>query len=166
MPKIFFIVHNVRSAHNVGSLLRTADGLGVDRVYLTGFTPHPTYKGDKRLPHESARVERMINKTALGAAQKLDWRHQPDILLLITKLKQQGVMVVAIEQSEKSKPITELGLKSDMALIVGSEIGGIDQPILKLCNEIYEIPMSGSKESLNVAVAGAIALYQLRYGQS
>lgn len=164
MVNLILIVHNVRSAHNVGSLLRTADGLGVRQVYLTGYTPYPKVKADIRLPHESARVSKRIEKTSLGAEKYVDWRQTEDIRSLIKGLKADGFKIIALEQATGSKKLEGYNDKNDAALIVGSERGGLSRDILCQCDEIIEIPMLGHKESFNVSVAGAMALYRLRYG--
>src|SRR6185437_3581323 len=88
--QIILIVHNVRSTHNVGSLLRTCDGLGVTKVYLTGYTPHPAYDGDARLPHLAQKIDRQIHKTALGAETSVVWKYQTDLGYVIAELKHNG----------------------------------------------------------------------------
>src|SRR5580765_8790609 len=99
MRDIVLIAHNLRSCHNVGSLLRTAEGLGIAEVYLTGHTPYPTEPSDQRLPHLRAKIDKQISKTALGAEQFMTWSHQDAIDSLIAELKQRGYIIVAIEQT-------------------------------------------------------------------
>ncbi len=86
---LIIIAHNIRSAHNVGALLRTADGLAVDHVFLTGYTPYPLQAGDKRLPHLAAKIHKLIHKTALGAELSVSWKYHQDISSLLTTLKSQ-----------------------------------------------------------------------------
>jgi len=163
VSKVILIAHDIRSTHNVGSILRTADCLGADMVYLTGYTPYPMIKNDKRLPHLSKKIDAQIHKTALGAELTTSWSHNPDINSVINLLKSDKVQIVALEQSSKSEPLNDFKATGDIAMIVGNEVLGIDKAILNSVDKIVEIPMSGSKESLNVAQATAIGLYQLRY---
>jgi len=163
MEKIVLIVHNVRSTHNVGSLLRTADGLGVTKVYFTGYTPHPLYKGDSRLPHIAEKLTGQIHKTALGAETSVGWEYQADIEAVIKKLKVDGHQVVALEQAEGSIKLPDFNPADKVAIIVGREVEGIEPEVLAIADKVVEIPMLGQKESLNVAQAAAIALYQLQY---
>ena len=162
MRKIILVVHNVRSAHNVGSVLRTADGLGLEAVYLTGYTPYPPSPNDQRLPHLAQMAGRQIHKTALGAEVAVRWQHEPDITKAIDKLRAAGYSIVALEQTEKSTNLTDFKPPGKLALVVGSEVGGLEKAVLAHCDIHLQIPMSGKKESFNVAVAAAIALYHLK----
>lgn len=164
MPQIAIIAHDIRSAHNVGSLLRTADGFGA-RVYLTGYTPYPQEKDDKRLPHLSAKLTRQIHKTALGAEtnRKL-WSHPENLEELLEDLKDQEFEIVALEQDEYSIPLPDYQTPEKIAILLGREVEGIDPVLLKLCDKIVEIPMSGKKESFNVVEAATAALYHCRFG--
>lgn len=162
MHKIALIVHNVRSTYNVGSILRSADGFGVNKVYLTGYTPYPTAKKDSRLPHLAAKTHRQIQKTALGAEKSISWHHIDDIYDLLDVLKSGGYQIVALEQTKKATLISKFKPKQDVALVVGSEVGGLPQTVLDICDRHVDIPMSGKKESFNVAVAAAIVLYHLK----
>jgi len=161
--KIVLIVHDVRSAHNVGSLLRTADGLGAECVYFTGYTPYPEAPNDERLPHIRTRTTNQIHKTALGAENTIKWQHETDIYTLLNQLKKHGFLVVALEQSPASIGINAFNPPERVALVVGNEVQGLSLEVLKQVDKIVEIPMLGKKESLNVAVAAGIALYHLRY---
>ena len=163
MRRIVLIVHNVRSAHNVGSIFRSADGLGVYRVYLTGYTPYPIAPNDKRLPHVAKRAAAQIAKTALGAEKTLKWQHENDISRLISKLKKDGYSIAALEQTDQAVSLAKFKPTRDIALIVGSEIGGIKPKLLKEADIHLAIPMLGDKDSFNVAAAAAIALYHLRW---
>ncbi len=163
MSKIIVIAHDLRSAHNVGSLIRTADGLGVHKIYFTGYTPYPISKKDTRLPHIASKVHKNIIKTSLGAEDFVDWEYVEDLDSLVKSLKSDNYLVAALEQSDNSTTITDYTNNQDIALILGREVEGIDAKILKLCDLILEIPMLGKKESLNVTQAAAIALYQLRW---
>lgn len=161
MRSIVLVVHNVRSTHNVGSILRSADGLGIEHVYLTGYTPYPQSKNDDRLPHMARRVTHQISKTALGAEKSIKWTHSKDVLMLIDELKL-NFQLIALEQTPEAKPLPDYKSSKNIALIVGSEIGGLDQQILNAVDLHLEIPMLGKKQSYNVAVAAAIAMYHLR----
>jgi tRNA G18 (ribose-2'-O)-methylase SpoU len=152
------IVHNVRSAYNVGSIFRTADGLGAEKVYLTGYSPAP-YSPDRLL---KTAAEKMIEKTALGAEKNVPWERKALVGPLLGKLKKAGFLVVALEQDETSVKYDEFRSSKPVALIVGNEPKGIDRKILKKCDAIIEIPMYGQKNSLNVAVAFGIAGYGIR----
>jgi 23S rRNA (guanosine2251-2'-O)-methyltransferase len=163
MSKNILIAHNLRSAHNVGSLLRTAEGLGVDRVYLTGYTPYPLAPDDTRLPHLAKKIDRQIAKTALGAEKMIDWRHRENINELISELKSNGFTVVALEQTDNSIELPDFKPPEKIAIIVGREVEGIEPELLKQVDKIIEIPMAGRKESFNVVQAAAMALYQCRF---
>lgn len=156
------IINDVRSAYNVGSMLRTADGLGVDEVFMTGYTAYPESAKDIRLPHISKRAEAQIAKTALGAEKMVKWRHAADGLKLISDLKRDGYLIAALEQTADSKPLGLFKPTKDIALIVGNEISGIEEKILAKSDVRLSIPMGGEKESFNVSVAAAIALYHLK----
>jgi tRNA G18 (ribose-2'-O)-methylase SpoU len=147
------ILHNIRSNHNVGSIFRTADGAGVSKIYLTGYTPAPL--------DEFKRVNNEIVKTALGAEQSVEWEKQENILDLITELKKDGYQIWALEQNDKSVDYSKVKLTGKTALIVGNEVGGVEAEVLAECDQIIEIPMRGGKESLNVAVATGVAIFRL-----
>ncbi len=161
--KIVIIANNLRSAHNVGSLLRTADGIGVERIYLTGYTPYPIAPQDKRLPHIAQRAEKLIAKTALGAEHTVRWHHEDSVADVITTLKQDGYAVCALEQAETAIEIAKYHVPKKIALILGNEVAGIDQQTLALVDTCLEIPMFGGKESYNVTQATAMALYHCRF---
>jgi len=164
MPQIILIAHNVRSCHNVGSLLRTADGLGVAKIFLTGYTPYPLSAHDDRMPHIARKIDAQIHKTALDAEQFVDWEHREDVFGVLQQLRQDGYMLVALEQDTRSESLAAFAPPDKIALIVGREVEGIESEILNQCDHILEIPMHGHKESFNVAVATAMALYQLTVG--
>lgn len=163
MRNMILIAHNLRSCHNVGSLLRTADGLGVSRVFLTGYTPYPEQTSDSRLPHIRQKVHKQIHKTALGAEAAQPWQYSDDIVAVIQMLKQGSYTVAALEQTAQSKDISTYQPPENIALIVGREVEGIESEILQLCDYSLFIPMFGSKESFNVVQAAAMALYHFRF---
>lgn len=144
------MLDNVRSAWNVGSIFRSADGLGLHRLYLCGITPTPD--------------NHKVAKTALGTEKTVSWSHHNDGVSKATKLINQGMHLWALEKNEESIPIqTALGDRFDepIVLVVGNEICGIDPSILALCERTTHIPMIGVKRSFNVAVAFGIALYAI-----
>jgi 23S rRNA (guanosine2251-2'-O)-methyltransferase len=160
--KTVLIIHNVRSTHNVGSLLRSADGFGVSHVYLTGYTPYPEEENDERLPHIRAKIDRQVQKTALGAQKNIAWSHIEDINKVIEELKSRKFTIAALEQTINSVDLASFKSNQNIALIVGNEVDGIDENTLRCTDIQIEIPMRGKKESFNVAVAGSIALYHLQ----
>ena len=150
--KDFFVVaHNIRSLYNVGSIFRTADAFGVSKIYLTGYTGTP----------EQAKQKQKIAKSALGAESFTPWEYHKSAVGLIRRLHSLGVRVVGLENHVKAKKLGRAAFKAPLALVLGEETKGIPKPILKLCDEIVEIPMVGEKESLNVAVAFGIAAYKI-----
>jgi tRNA G18 (ribose-2'-O)-methylase SpoU len=163
MPHIRLIAHDIRSSHNVGSLLRTADGLGLEHVYLTGYTPFPPAADDQRLPHLQQKAGRDIHKTALGAEDSVPWSHQKLLPPLILQLQEEGYRIVALEQSEDAVTLSEFAAPRKLVLLIGREVEGIDPGYLKLVDQIVEIPMRGRKESFNVVQAAAMALYQFTH---
>ncbi len=160
---IILIAHNLRSCHNVGSLLRTAEGLGIAEVYFTGYTPYPRNDGDERMPHLAAKIGHQIHKTALGAEDLVKWQHQEDISTLIAELKAKGFTVAAIEQAARATLLPQFAPPKQLALIVGREVEGVEQEVLEICDCLLEIPMFGKKESFNVVQAAAMALYHCRF---
>jgi tRNA G18 (ribose-2'-O)-methylase SpoU len=157
--RLIGILHDIRSVHNVGSIFRTADGAGFEKLYLCGITPAPLDRFKKIRPD--------FAKVALGAEKSVAWESVPDAMAVIKKLKGEGWEIFALEQSEKSVSLTSDFIKKvqreRIALVVGNEVGGIPPAILKLADKVFEIPMLGEKESLNVSVAFGIAAYRLRY---
>lgn len=162
MRKVVLIVDNVRSTHNVGSIFRSCDGFGVSELILCGITPYPTKKNDVRLPHLSKKIETQIFKTSLGAEKTVSWRYVENTEKSVTELKKQGYEVVALEQTNSSLPITNWKPTAKVALIVGNELDGVGPDLLKIVDQTVEIPMRGQKESLNVSVAAAVALFYIQ----
>ncbi|MEI6378441.1 MAG: TrmH family RNA methyltransferase [Candidatus Falkowbacteria bacterium] len=148
--EIILILPDIRSCWNVGAMFRTADGLGVSKVYLAGYTPAP--------PNPR------IAKVALGAETWLPWEQAPDLNSLLTKLKQEGWQIVALEKTAASTDISQTSFGAKVALLVGNEVEGVPADSQALADNIVHIPMLGLKGSLNVAIATSIALYQIRHG--
>lgn len=145
--EIFVLAHNIRSLHNIGSIFRTCDGAGVRKLYLTGYSGAPPRKE--------------IHKTALGAEEGVPWEFHKDPLPLIHSLKEKGVMIVALEKNEDSQNIIDFKPVYPLCLIIGNEVGGVEEALLKASDHVVHIPMLGKKESLNVAVAFGIGVYRL-----
>jgi 23S rRNA (guanosine2251-2'-O)-methyltransferase len=163
MKQLILIAHNLRSTHNVGSLLRTADGLGLSEVWLTGYTPYPLQAKDNRLPHLAIKVDKHIAKTALGAERNSNIKQSDDITTVINKLKGKGFCIAGLEQNKDATSLISYRPPDKIALIVGREVEGIEAEILEQCDLMLEIPMFGKKESYNVSVAAAMALYSLKF---
>jgi len=151
----FYVVcDNIRSLENIGSIFRTADALGVDKIFLTGICGQP--------PHHK------ISKTALGAEENIPWEYQWQVWRVVEKLKKEKVFIVALEQTKKSLLYTQFRPKFPLALVVGNEVKGISPAVLKRADQVIHLPMFGQKESLNVSVAFGVAGYwinQFRLGE-
>lgn len=145
---ILLLAHNVRSLWNVGSFFRTCDAFAVEKIYLTGYTGCPPRKE--------------ITKVAIGAEQTVSWEHAEDPLPVLTNLKREGWQIVALELSPGAIPLSTFQPKDRVCLVVGHELAGVPEEIRRLSDAIVSIPMLGTKESLNVAVAAGIALHALR----
>lgn len=163
MKSIVVIAHNLRSSHNVGSLLRTAEGLGVETVYLTGYTPYPMAPDDIRLPHIAQKVHNQIQKTALDAETIQEWYHAEDVTSVLGSLREAGYMIAAVEQSSTSVALPTFDVPDKIAILVGREVEGVEPEILELMDIHLEIPMFGKKESFNVVQAAAMALYHCKF---
>jgi len=149
------ILHNIRSVLNVGAIFRTSDAIGIDKVYLSGYTPAPIDR--------FGRERGDLAKSALGAEKSVSWESHSDIFELINLLKKDGFEILSLEQSENSIDYKTVANKisEKIAVILGNETDGVDNKILELSDKIIEIPMRGEKESLNVSVATGILLYRL-----
>lgn len=146
---VFVILDSIRSSYNVGSIFRTSDGAMIEKLFLCGYTPHPPKKE--------------VLKTALGSQESVTWKYVKEAKEVILDLKKEGVKICALELTEASVPHYNLNKENfPMALIVGNEITGVAQELLDLCDMSIEIPQFGIKQSLNVAVAYGIAVFELR----
>jgi 23S rRNA (guanosine2251-2'-O)-methyltransferase len=163
MSEIVVIAHNLRSTYNIGSILRTSDGLGVSHVYITGYSPYPLMTDDVRLPHVSAKLTKQIHKAALGAETKDNISYVQDVFSIIADLKTSDFTVVALEQTENSIDLNKFVVPEKVAIILGREVEGVESEVLAATDSAIEIPMNGIKESFNVSVASAIAIYKCRY---
>lgn len=158
------ILSDVRSAGNVGAILRTSDACSVELVYAAGYTPHPHHHGDVRPPHVASSNTRAISKTALGAELTVATKSVPDTASAIQEARDDGFKIIVIEQSEKALNLYHYRPTGPIAIVMGNEVDGVSGEILSLADTVLELPMLGAKESLNVAVAAGIVLYQLRFG--
>ncbi len=151
MKEFVVICDSIRSLHNVGSVFRTADGVGISKVYLCGITGMP----------DTQKHERQISKVALGAQNYIKWEYMKQSWRLVEKLKKEGYQIVSLEQTPKSISYLKFKPKFPFALIIGNEGKGIKKSLLDRSDKIIDIPMRGQKESLNVSVAFGIAAYRI-----
>lgn len=151
--QLYLILHNIRSIYNTASIFRTADGAGVSKIYLTGYTPKPV--------DEFGKIRPEFSKVSLGAEKSVPWEYSKNIHNLILKLKKENIKIIALELSPSAINYKKFKSKFPCALIAGNEVNGISKNILNKCDAIIEIPMAGKKESLNVSVAAGIAIYEI-----
>lgn len=144
---LVLLLEDIRSMSNVGSLFRTADAFRLEHIYLCGITGCP--------PHKE------IRKTALGAEETVAWTKYESAIDCLTQLKEKGYKTLALEQAETSTKPADLDIKEPCVLILGSEVDGVSQEIMDRCDSVVEIEQFGSKHSLNVSVAGGIAIYEI-----
>jgi len=157
-PKKYLVLENIRSVHNVGSIFRTADAIGVEKIYLIGYTPAPLDRFGK--------VRSDLHKSALGAENEIKWENikEENTVELLSKLKKEGIRIIALEQdvtSKNYKEINDFKNRNSVALVLGNEVEGVTDKILNVADQIMEIPMKGKKESLNVSVSAGIAMYAI-----
>src|SRR3989344_9021952 len=153
--KVIAILDNLRSVYNVGSIFRTANAVGIEKIYLCGTTPTPLdKKGERR---------KDFAKVALGAEDTVKWEYVESAFECVKKLKEEKFFIIALEQDEKAIDYKEVGVevKEMVAFVIGAEVVGISNDVLAQSNVIAEIPMLGTKESLNVTIAFGIAVYRI-----
>ena len=160
---ISVLLHNIRSTHNVGSVFRTSDALGVTKIYLSGYTPTPIDRFGK--------PRRDIAKVALGAEKTIPWEYVSNPESLIKRLKnplslklrrgKEKYQIISLEQSKNSVDYKKIKVKYPVLFVVGNEVDGISKELLSLSDIVAEIPMKGDKESLNVSVAFGVALFRI-----
>lgn len=156
--RLRLIVHNIRSALNVGALFRTADGLGVEKIYLTGYSPAPYDPNAAPYPTDA---QKRLTKTALGAERFVPWEKEENIFSVLANLKKEGFQIISLELTPESGDIGKFRPSFPCALILGTETTGIEKNILEASDAVVQIPMRGRKESLNVSVAAGIAVYEI-----
>jgi len=155
MREVRLLLDNIRSVHNVGSIFRTAETIGVSRIYCLGTTPTPNDRFERK------RAD--FAKVSLGAEELVAWEHVSNASRLIAKLKKEGYQTIAIEQDARAIDYKKLKLKtnSKVLFIFGNEVEGVSRSLLNSADIIAAIPLQGKKESLNVSVAVGIALYRI-----
>ena len=153
MKEVAVLLHNIRSTHNVGSIFRTTDALGVSKIYLSGYTPTPLDKFN--------RPRKDIAKVSLGAEKTIPWEYVSSPKVLVKKLKKNKWQIVALEQSSDSVDYKKIKVKYPVLIILGNEVDGVLEEILSLTDIVAEIPMGGKKESLNVSVAFGVAIFRI-----
>ena len=163
---LILVLDNIRSTYNVGAILRTAEGFGVKKVILSGYTPR--FNDDRVLPHLRDKLNREIHKTALGAEELLDIYSSGDISSELTRLRAEGYQILGLENNISDNRLVKLNdsslqdkLERKVVLLLGEEVHGIGPELYDKVDLFLEIPMRGKKESFNVSVAAGIAMYQL-----
>jgi tRNA G18 (ribose-2'-O)-methylase SpoU len=153
---VYVLLNSIRSSYNVGSIFRTSDGAMIEKLILSGYTPHP--------PIDSTDTgNKDVLKTALGSTQSVKWEYVKNAVEAIKELKAKGIKICALELTANSKPYYDLAQNDfSLCLVVGNEITGVSQEVLNLCDFSIEIPQYGIKQSLNVAVAYGIAIFEMR----
>lgn len=166
--EIVVILHNIRSTYNVGAILRTADGFGVNQVIYSGYTPTPL-PYSHLLPHLAEKLTDQIHKTALGAELTLKSAVSENIEQTLEELRNAGFQIIGLENNLGSLsthlinlPETKAKVKNKVAVLLGEEVQGIPSELYPKIDLFLEIPMYGKKESFNVSIASAILLFFLR----
>ena len=144
---ISILVENVRSVHNVGSIFRTADGFGSEKIYLTGYTAYP--------PRDD------LHKTALGAEESVPWEYYKDPIIAAKTIKKNNIPLILVEQTLKSQSIYDIKIPFPVCFMVGNEVVGVSEELSSLADMHVELPMRGIKQSLNVSVAVGVIGYEL-----
>ena len=164
--QLIVVLHNIRSTYNVGAILRTAEGFGVNRVILSGYTPR--VHDANLLPHLRDKLDHEIHKTALGAEDLLDIYSSGDIFIELKELREQGWQIVGLENNITNDNLIKINspemkerLSDKVVLVLGEEVNGIDNSLYDIIDLFIEIPMRGKKESFNVSVAAGIAIYAI-----
>lgn len=149
------VLDNLRSVYNVGSIFRTANAVGIEKIYLCGTTPTPLDKKGLR--------RKDFSKVALGAEDTIVWEYKEDTVSTLLELKNKNYYVIALEQGEGSLDYKEITVdgKQNVAFVIGHEVDGITRNVLEKCDVLAEIPMLGTKESLNVTIAFGIGVYRI-----
>lgn len=138
---------SIRSVYNVGAFFRSGDAAGIERLHLCGYTGRPPHKG--------------ISKTALGAEESLPWDHCTDLLALVREYRAKGWQAAAAETTPQAVDVFDWTPRFPVLLLFGNEVDGLSAPVLEEADVHVRIPMLGVKESLNVAVAGGVLLFEM-----
>jgi tRNA G18 (ribose-2'-O)-methylase SpoU len=146
MKKISLLLDNIRSAHNVGGIFRTADAVGCEHIYLCGIT---------------ANIDNpKLYKTALGATKSVSSSYHPDVTNALEQIDKEGLPLISLELTEDAEHFQKTEYPEEFVLVVGHEIRGVDQLLLDRSEKVVYIPMRGIKDSLNVAISASVALYE------
>jgi 23S rRNA (guanosine2251-2'-O)-methyltransferase len=151
--KAYVILHDIRSAENVGSIFRTADAAGVSGIFLTGYTPGPVDR--------FGRKDKKVTKAALGAEQTVTWEKKEKIEDVFARLRKEGVQIVAVEQAVGAVDYKDFSSSFPTAFVFGNEVDGVPSSVLAECDAVIDVPMRGIKESLNVSVCAGIVLFRM-----
>ena len=146
--RLMVVLDNIRSLHNVGSIFRTADGVGIEKLWLCGITGYPPQSG--------------IEKTALGSEQSVPWEYASNAADVLKRLKSQGYEILMLEQAQGSCPFEDYRPQGPVCLLLGNEVDGVSDDLVPFCDKSVEIEMAGVKNSLNVAVAFGVVAFHLR----
>ncbi len=158
---VYVVLNSIRSNYNVGSIFRTSDGAMIEKLFLCGYTPYPPNSVSSDQNNSSGKKE--ILKTALGSTESVKWEFIKDPKEIILKLKNEGIKICALEMTDKSIPYYKVKKENfPLCVIVGNEITGVSQDLIDLCDFSIEIPQYGIKQSLNVAVAYGVMIFELR----
>lgn len=147
------MLHNIRSVYNIGALFRTADAVGITKIILSGYSPTPMDR--------FGRIRDDVAKSALGAEQVVPWEYVKTPFARLKKYRTDGYTIVGLEQDIKSVDYKKIKKTNTMVFVLGTETTGMTKSLRDACDVLAEIPMRGSKESLNVSVAGGIFLYRI-----
>jgi tRNA G18 (ribose-2'-O)-methylase SpoU len=143
------LLDNIRSLHNVGSIFRTADAVRLQKLYLSGITGYPP--------------RREIDKTALGAVDSVPWEYRENALSILKKFKSDGTRIIVLEHTSDSQLYSSIEVTFPVCLVVGNEVFGVQDKIVEIADNAIEIPMFGTKQSLNVTIAYGIVIYDLLF---
>lgn len=169
--EVILVLHNIRSCYNVGAIIRTAEGMGLDEIWLSGWTPN--WKDEKELPHIREKIRKQIEKTALGAENMMRVRgdlgkNEKMLVEALKEKRQEGWKLVGLENNLVDKRLMRLGevkmkekIGEKVILVLGEEVEGINEDLRKILDVMIEIPMKGKKESFNVSVACGIGLWEI-----
>lgn len=150
--EVYILLHDIRSVYNVGAIFRTADAIGVTKIYMTGYTPTPVDRfGQPRSD---------FAKSALGSEKTVAWEYAKTPVSILNQLKKEKAQIISVEQSESSIDYKKVKLDSKVLVVFGNEVTGVSKSILGKSDVIAEIPMRGKKESLNVSVSAGIILFR------
>lgn len=158
---IVVVVDDVRSLFNIGSIFRISEAGYISKIYLCGVCGHPKYEGDKRPEYVANRAEREIGKSALGVVEQVCWEYRKNAIEVIDSLKKEGYKIFVLEQTDKSVSYKNVSYSFPLCLVVGHERKGVKGSVLKRADKIVEIPIFGKVNSLNVAVAYGVVLYEV-----